>query len=123
LKIEDDMTVETQTLNVSISATAAEAVRAMMLERQLDETYALRLYIAGRTCSGFQYGIAFDNAPRDTDMSSESQGLKILIDDQSIQYMAGCVVDFIDDERGKGFLIENPNQLPSCSCEGGSCGS
>jgi iron-sulfur cluster assembly accessory protein len=117
------MTTQIQTQSVLLSPTAAEVVRGLLRERDLDATtYALRVYIAGRTCSGFQYGMALDNDPRPTDATFESEGLKILVDDQSIQYMAGCLVDYIDDERGKGFLVDNPNQAPACSCEGGTCG-
>ena len=117
------MTLETKVQSVTLSPAAAEIVRNMMKERNLDDTYALRLYIAGRTCSGFQYGMALDNEVQDKDNTFESQGLKLLVDEQSLQYMDGCMVDFIDDERGKGFLVENPNQAPSCSCDGGTCGS
>jgi iron-sulfur cluster assembly accessory protein len=117
------MTTEILTQAITLSPAAAGMVRGLLKERNLDESYALRLYVAGRTCSGFQYGMALDNEPRETDKSFETEGLKLLVDDQSIEFMAGCVVDYIDDERGKGFMVENPNQAPACSCEGGSCGS
>jgi iron-sulfur cluster assembly accessory protein len=116
------MTIETKIQSVTLSPAAAGVVRDMIKERNLDETYALRIYIAGRTCSGFQYGMALDKEARDTDSSFESEGLKLLVDEQSIEYLAGCMVDFIDDERGKGFMVDNPNQAPACSCDGGSCG-
>lgn len=116
------MTVQVQTQAVHLSPAAAEVVRGLLKERNLNETYALRVYVAGRTCSGFQYGMALDNQPGETDFAFESEGLKVLVDDQSIQYMAGAFVDYIDDERGKGFLVDNPNQAPACSCESGSCG-
>ena len=117
------MATEIQTQSIFLTPAAAEVVRGLLKDRNLDQTYGLRVYVAGRTCSGLQYGMALDNQPRDTDVLCESEGLKLLVDDQSIQYMAGATVDYIDDERGKGFLVENPNVLPSCSCEGGSCGS
>lgn len=116
------MTIEINTQAVLLTPAAANIVRGLLKERDLDDTYALRIYIAGRTCSGFQYGMALDNNPQETDNLFESEGLKILVDEQSIQYMAGVRVDYVDDERGKGFLVENPNQPPSCSCESGTCG-
>lgn len=116
------MTDQVQTPTVFLSPAAAEIVRGLLSERNLDDTYALRVYIAGRTCSGFQYGMALDNKPTETDLTFESEGLKVVVDDQSIQYMTGAFIDYIDDERGKGFLVENPNQPPACSCESGSCG-
>ncbi|MBI4732799.1 MAG: iron-sulfur cluster assembly accessory protein [Chloroflexi bacterium] len=115
------MTTPVLTQTVLLTPSAAEIVRGLLKERNLDESYALRVYVAGKSCSGFQYGMALDNQPRETDSTFETEGLKVLVDDQSIQYMAGCTVDYIDDERGKGFLVENPNQAPACSCEGGSC--
>jgi iron-sulfur cluster insertion protein len=116
------MAIEINTQAVLLTPAAAEVVRGLLKERNLDDTYALRIYIAGRTCSGFQYGMALDNNPQETDSLFESEGLKVLVDEQSIQYMAGARVDYIEDERGKGFLVENPIQPPSCSCEDGTCG-
>ncbi len=117
------MTTPVETQTVQLSPAAAEIVRGLLKDRNLDETYALRVYVAGRTCSGLQYGMALDNKPSETDRVFESEGLKVLVDDQSIEYMAGSTVDYIDDARGKGFLVENPNALPACNCESGSCGS
>jgi iron-sulfur cluster insertion protein len=117
------MTTLIQTTSVSLSPAAAEVVRGLLKQRNLDDSYALRVFISGQGCSGFQYGMGLDNKPNETDLSFESQGLKVLIDEVSIQNMAGATIDFIDDERGKGFLVENPNAAPDCSCEGGSCGT
>jgi iron-sulfur cluster insertion protein len=112
-----------QTQTVLLTSAAAEVLRGLRQQQNLDENYALRVYISGQTCSGFQYGMALDNKPRDTDTTFESEGLKVLVDDTSIQFMAGVTVDYIDDERGKGFLVNNPNAASSCSCEGGTCGA
>jgi len=117
------MITQVQTQAVLLTPAAAEIVRGLRIQQNLDETYALRVYITGQNCSGFQYGMALDNKPRDTDASYESEGLTVLVDDTSVQYMSGATVDYIDDERGKGFLVDNPNGIPSCSCEGGTCGS
>jgi iron-sulfur cluster assembly accessory protein len=117
------MATQVQTQTVQLSPAAAEIVRGLLKDRNLDTSYALRVYVAGRTCSGLQYGMALDDKPGVTDRVFESQGLKVLIDEQSIEYMAGATIDYIDDARGKGFLVDNPNALPACSCESGSCGS
>jgi len=118
------MTTPVQTQDVQLTAAAAEVVRGLRQQQNLDDSYALRVYITGQTCSGFQYGMALDNAPRETDAAFESEGLKLLVDETSIQFMGGATVDYVDDERGKGFLVDNPNVVPSsCSCEGGTCGS
>ena len=116
-------TIETQISSVQLTPSAAEIVRNLRMEQNLDDNYALRVYISAQTCSGFQYGMALDNNARPTDSIFDSEGLKVLIDETSMQYMAGSKIDYIDDQRGKGFLVENPNGMPSCSCEGGSCGT
>ena len=107
---------------VLLSPLAVQFVRNLLAERNLDTSYALRVYVAGRTCSGLQYGMALDNNPRETDTTFETEGVKVIVDDVSIDYLRGATVDYIDDERGKGFLVSNPNLPPSCSCEGGTCG-
>jgi iron-sulfur cluster insertion protein len=112
-----------QTQTVLLTPAAAEVVRDLCQQQKLDESYALRVYITGQTCSGFQYGMALDNKPRETDATFESEGLKVLVDETSLQFMSGAKVDYIDDARGKGFLVDNPNTALSCSCEGGTCGS
>jgi iron-sulfur cluster assembly accessory protein len=117
------MTTVIQTTYVSLTPAAAQVVRDLLSQRTLDDSYALRVFISGQGCSGFQYGLGLDNKPNETDSIFESQGLKLIVDGVSIQNMSGVTIDFIDDERGKGFLVDNPNTAPSCSCESGSCGS
>ena len=117
------MESQVQTDIVQITPAAIQVVRGLLAERNLDESYALRVYVAGRTCSGLQYGMALDNKPNETDKVFENDGIKLLIDEQSIEYMRGATIDFVDDERGKGFMVDNPNTLPACSCESGTCGS
>ncbi|MBN2386820.1 MAG: iron-sulfur cluster assembly accessory protein [Anaerolineales bacterium] len=116
------MTTEVQTDLILLTPSAAATVRDLLAERSLDDSYGLRVYVAGRSCSGLQYGMALDNNPAETDLVIESEGVKLVVDNQSLEYMRGATVDFIDDERGKGFTVDNPNALPSCSCESGSCG-
>ncbi|MCS7011939.1 MAG: iron-sulfur cluster assembly accessory protein [Anaerolineales bacterium] len=116
------MTTPTSLQAVTLTPSAAEMIRQLIKERKLDDSFAFRIYIAGRTCSGFRYGLALDNHPLENDSVFESEGVKILIDEDSLQYLSGSVIDYIDDERGQGFLVDNPYQLPSCSCENGSCG-
>ena len=117
------MTTTIQTQTIQLTPTAAEIVRGLRQQQNLNESFALRIYISGQTCSGFQYGMALDNNPRPTDSIFETEGLRLLVDETSIQYMAGATIDFIDDQRGKGFLVDNPNAVPACSCENGTCGT
>jgi iron-sulfur cluster assembly accessory protein len=117
------MTTPIQVASVTLSASAANIVRDLIQERELDNSYALRVYVSGKSCSGYQYGMALDNKPGETDSTFDSQGLKVLIDEVSMQYMAGATIDYVDDERGKGFLVDNPNAAPACSCGSDSCES
>jgi len=112
------MQTQVETNTVTLTPAAVQAMRDMLAQRNLDGAYALRVFVAGRTCSGLQYGMTLDNNPRETDLTFETDGVKILVDDYSILYMHGSRIDFIDDKRGKGFLVENPNDLSSCSSSG-----
>jgi iron-sulfur cluster assembly protein len=115
--------IETFTQTVQLTPAAGEIVRELRHQQNLDDSYALRVYISAQTCSGFQYGMALDNNPRPTDSTFEFDGIRLFIDETSMQYLGGATIDYIDDNRGKGFLVENPNTTPACSCDGGSCGS
>jgi len=117
------MVIKEKTDSVSLTPAACQAVRDLLVERKL-EGYSLRVYVSGRTCAGLQYGMALDNNPRETDLTFDTDGVSVLIDDQSILFMHGATIDFIDDARGKGFLVNNPNQVSACgSCESTGCES
>jgi iron-sulfur cluster insertion protein len=115
------MTTLIQTTTVSLSPTAAEVVRDLLKQRNLDDSYGLRVFISGQGCSGFEYGMGLENKPGESDSTFESEGLKLIVDEGSLQFMNGAKINYIDDERGKGFMVDNPNAAPACSCEGG-CG-
>jgi len=77
----------------------------------------LRIFIQGLSCSGSAHGFTFDEK-RDGDTVVEAGDLKVLVDAQSAPYLAGSTVDFVDDERGAGFTVDNPNAAGA----GGGCG-
>lgn len=118
---------------ITISPEATSAVLDIMSEKKLNN-HALRIYVAGSGCSGIQYGMAIDDNINTTDTQVDVEGLKIIIDYQSLDYVRGANVEFINDpQRGTGFAITNPNaQNEGCGCgsgtghnheNGGSCGS
>lgn len=111
------MTLPDQTVSIPVTLTdsAAEAVRDIINQKNL-QGYALRLFISGGGCSGYQYGLALDNRNRSDDTVIESNGVKLVIDEISIQYLQGATVDFVNDLPENGFKIINPNPLPSCGC-------
>lgn len=107
-----------ETDSITVSSSAVQAIRDLLNERNL-EGYALRLFVSGKSCSGYQYGMSLDDAIAETDISFVTDGIKMVVDNASIEYLKGATLDFIDDERGKGFMVDNPNMTPSCSCDGG----
>jgi iron-sulfur cluster assembly accessory protein len=100
---------------ITITENAAARVQQLLEEREL-EGYALRLFVTGGGCSGYQYGMAFENEPRNDDLNIDAGSLNILVDPVSIAYLAGSRIDYVDDLMGGGFSIDNPNALTSCGC-------
>ena len=75
----------------------------------------LRIHVGAGGCSGFEYGMSFDEK-KDGDQVFESNGVKLLVDPTSLEYLNGCIIDFNDGLAGKGFEISNPNAKSSCGC-------
>ena len=100
---------------ISLTENAAEAVRELIEDREL-EGYGLRVFVAGGGCSGFQYGMSLEKDLIENDTVLEQYGVKLMVDDVSIQYLAGATVDYINTEHGSGFQVDNPNPLPASSC-------
>ena len=109
------LTEQTQIESITMTPAAVEAVRDLLAKRNLKD-YALRVFISGGGCSGFQYGMALENNIREEDITSEYGGIKVVVDEVSIEYLHGATVDFVDTPQGAGFKIENPNFSPSCNC-------
>lgn len=112
------MSVDTMedTAVITLTATAAEKLGAIMTEKGVRETHGLRVFVSGGGCSGLQYGMTFDNNPREVDTVLSQHGLRVIIDPQSLRYMEGATIDFVDSLMGGGFHIENPNAVASCGC-------
>lgn len=79
--------------------------------------YALRLFISGGGCSGYQYGLALDSNIRSEDVVTEVDGIKLIVDEVSIKYLQGATVDYVEGMTNSGFKISNPNAVSSCNCE------
>ncbi len=76
----------------------------------------LRVFISGGGCSGFQYGFTFDESIEEGDSLVENQGVTLLIDPMSVQYLMGAEVDYKEDLQGAQFIIRNPNAQTTCGC-------
>lgn len=130
------MAPATEQTTVSMTAAAADVVRNLLEEKGI-QGYALRVFVAGGGCSGMQYGMAFEKEPRVGDAVLQvTDGVKVVIDPQSMFYLQGAEIDYVDSLMGGGFRIENPNAVSTCGCghsfrteaassasTGGGCGS
>lgn len=105
---------ETQTALISITPTAAEKVREL-LEAEGSAELGLRIFVAGGGCSGLQYGMTLDEA-QDGDSIFETNGVRVLIDEMSAEYISGSEVDYMDSLMGAGFTVNNPNAVSTCGC-------
>lgn len=106
---------QTQMDVISLTPSAVQAVRDLLEKREL-EGYALRVFVSGGGCSGLQYGMALEGNIREQDFSFEHGGVKVVVDEVSIDYLKGATVDYVENLMGSGFKIENPNAISSCGC-------
>jgi iron-sulfur cluster assembly protein len=101
---------------ITLTDNAAEKVRDFLAaQAAVAETAGLRVGVRGGGCSGFQYALAFDEQ-RDGDTVFEDKGIRLLVDDPSLAYVRGSVIDFVDGLQGAGFKVENPNVIAACGC-------
>jgi len=98
-----------------ITAGAARRVAALKAAEG-NEALMLRITVSGGGCAGFQYGFDFDAERAEDDLVFERDGIKVVIDETSLELLAGGVVDFKEDLLGSYFAIENPNATSSCGC-------
>lgn len=103
------------TPELTLTSAAADAVRGLLRDRQV-EGHALRVFVAGGGCSGYQYGMALEPNPRETDMMIEQHGVRVVVDEVSINYLRGASIDYVNDVMASGFKIENPNATSACGC-------
>jgi iron-sulfur cluster insertion protein len=95
---------------------AAAAKVADLIAEEGNPELKLRVFVQGGGCSGFQYGFTFDEAINDDDMTLEKNGVKLLIDSMSFQYLVGAEIDYKEDIQGSQFVIRNPNATTTCGC-------
>jgi iron-sulfur cluster assembly accessory protein len=101
---------------VTLTGKGAEKVREFLGSQGLDQSSAgLRVGVRGGGCSGFQYQLAFDEQ-RDGDVVFEHSGLRLLVDNQSLPYVDGSTIDYVDSLQGAGFQVNNPNVVAACGC-------
>ena len=101
--------------DVIVTANAAKRI-AFLIEQESGDGLFLRITVSGGGCSGFQYGFNFDDEIRADDKVFERDGVKVVIDETSLDLMGGAEVDFVEDLIGASFQIRNPQATASCGC-------
>jgi iron-sulfur cluster assembly accessory protein len=133
------MLQEIETQLFTLTPAASQAVKDILEQRNL-EGYALRVYVASGGCCGVNFGMALDNNFRDVDTMFDTNGIQVVVDNVSMDYLRDATVDFVNDpQHGQGFAVSSPNAKSghshseggcacgsngggSCGCGGGSCG-
>ena len=101
---------------VTLSETAVSKVRELIAKNGTIEDTYLRMYVAGGGCSGFKYGLALDNKLKEGDQVVQADGIRVIIDPNSAEYLEGSSVDYMESVAGSGFVVTNPNNWSSCGC-------
>ena len=107
----------TETPNAAITLTdnAAGKIKELLDGQTDGEDQALRVAVRGGGCSGFQYALAFDRV-KDDDHVFEAQGVSVVVDKTSMQFVFGSEVDYVESLQGAGFQVNNPNVVAACGC-------
>ena len=101
--------------DIIFSDNAAKKVSNLIKEEKNTEL-KLRVYIVGGGCSGFSYGFTFDENYKEGDSAVDKNGVRLLVDPMSYQYLIGATVDYLEDLQGSRFIIHNPNAKSTCGC-------
>lgn len=106
---------QAQAAPVTVSANAAQRIAAI-IRQDSNPGLKLRIAVSGGGCSGFQYGYTLESQQNDEDLVVERDGVAVLIDPVSLEYLRGAEIDFVEDLVGASFQIKNPNATSSCGC-------
>ena len=96
---------------------SAAAKVADLIAEEGNPELKLRVFVQGGGCSGFQYGFTFDDAVNEDDTAFDKNGVTLLVDSMSFQYLVGAEIDYKEDINGSQFVIKNPNATTTCGCE------
>ncbi|HEY3366137.1 MAG TPA: iron-sulfur cluster assembly accessory protein [Symbiobacteriaceae bacterium] len=121
-------------MTVNITLTDKASGRLKDIIKSKGENLSLRVMVRTGGCSGFEYGMALERNPRPDDSVAETDGVKVVVDPNSMRFLDGATIDYVDSLMGGGFAINNPNAVSSCGCgqsfkakdeegEAKSCGS
>jgi iron-sulfur cluster assembly protein len=100
---------------IAISETASDKIKEMLAQEETPDMF-LRIGVKEGGCSGFSYGMGFDDEHHDNDKELNILGLRVVVDNESTKYLAGLEIDFKESAMGGGFTINNPNATATCGC-------
>lgn len=100
---------------ITITEAAADKIKELLAAEETPNLF-LRLGVKAGGCSGFSYGMGFDDEESDQDLFLDQSGLKVVVDKESVKYLSGVEIDYKDSGMGGGFTIHNPNAVASCGC-------
>ena len=101
---------------ITLTENAVEKLGGILDQKDMRNTHALRVFVKGGGCGGMQYGMTFDEQPREDDQVYETAGLRVIVDPTSLFYVDGSNIDYVDNLMGGGFHIDNPQAVSSCGC-------
>ena len=110
-----EVTEDTAIPGIVFTNAAARKVQELIME-EANPNLKLRVYISGGGCSGFQYGFSFDEVRTHDDIAVDNDGVTLLVDPLSFQYLMGAEVDYSESLQGAQFVIRNPNASTTCGC-------
>ena len=105
----------TETETISISDSAAKRI-AELVAAEAKADVRLRVSVSGGGCSGFQYGFSLDDQKTDDDILLERDGIAVVVDETSLEFLKGSELDFVEDMIGSYFAMKNPNATSTCGC-------
>lgn len=115
MAIEQRETTEQAIPLVTMTSLASSKLKEI-IEKQGRSDLALRVYVTPGGCSGFSYGMTFAEGAEEGDVVAEQEGVRVVVDPMSAQYLKGAEIDYVDALMGGGFALRNPNAVSSCGC-------
>jgi iron-sulfur cluster assembly protein len=100
---------------ITMTEPATSQLKQLMEQQGLTDL-GLRVFVAPGGCSGFQYGMRFEDSSMDGDEITKAEGIQVFVDEFSAQYLEGAEIDYVDSLMGGGFTVHNPNAVTGCSC-------
>ncbi|RVU41730.1 iron-sulfur cluster insertion protein ErpA [Rheinheimera riviphila] len=100
---------------IQFTDAAANKVLTLVTDEE-NPALKLRVYVTGGGCSGFQYGFTFDEKVNEGDFTIDKNGVTMVVDPMSLQYLMGGIVDYTDGLQGSRFIVQNPNATTTCGC-------